>query len=123
MKILILAILLFVSGISESKSSRYDKKMDKFLEKAWNEMMSLSPESAAYNGDEDQAGKLTPVTPQFYQKNKEKMQDLFNELQSIKRSKLSRDHKISFDIFQDHFLLSMESIKAVEPKARSKEKQ
>jgi len=100
MKIIIITFFLLLSGLSESKMSRHDKKMDAFLEKSWNELLALNPQNASYHGDKSKAHLLTPTHSEYHEQRRATMAGILENLESIKRSKLSEQHKINYDMFK-----------------------
>lgn len=90
LRFLMIFLLLF-SGLCIAGNTRYDKKMLKFLESGWQEIQDLSYE----NKD----GELVSASEAYHLQVKAKLEELQKGLHKIKRSKLSSEQQINYDMF------------------------
>ena len=87
----LMIFLTVFSGYCIAGNTRYDKKMLNFLESGWQEIQDLSYE----NKD----GELTPASEAYILQVKAKLEELQKGLHKIKRSKLSSEQQINYDMF------------------------
>jgi len=102
MKFLLSMLTLFVLAFNlQAKSSKQDKKLESFLKQSWEYSLSRSPQSANYFGQKDQAGLLNNVSAEYKYETAQGYQILLDELNKIKRNKLSVENKINYDMSKD----------------------
>jgi uncharacterized protein (DUF885 family) len=99
--IIVLAVALLVSTGVAAKPSKNDKKLEKFLNEAWNYSLSRSPQAASYFGNNDSANQLDNESAEYKYATAEGLQTLLNQLETINREKLTTENKINFDMSKD----------------------
>ncbi|RDX36440.1 DUF885 domain-containing protein [Kangiella sp. HD9-110m-PIT-SAG07] len=97
-KKLMISGALLASSVTAIAGEDYSQWLNDFFEDVQEYRMSQNPVWAAREGDESAKGKLRDVSPAAFQARKAKLEELIEELNSIKRENLLADEQISYDM-------------------------
>ena len=99
MKTLMILSFLLMAIIHPAQSSKYDRKMQSLLDEGWDYSLSRSPQRANYFDKTKKSQLLDDVSAKYSQETAIGLQNLLDKLSKIKPEKLSKQHKINYDMY------------------------
>ncbi len=91
--------LLFVVALSQPvNASKYDKQLETLIDQSWEYSMSRSPQASSYHGNKKFDGQLNNNSSTYQKETAQGYQNLLGKLKEIKRSQLTTENKINYDM-------------------------
>jgi uncharacterized protein (DUF885 family) len=106
------SLLLLLCSVSfamkDTKSKPEDRRMQKFLEAEWEYVMKESPESATAVGFPGQDDRWTDMSREAIERRRKRTPETLKRLRTIKKSALSAEQRLNYDLFESELLLDIE---------------
>jgi uncharacterized protein (DUF885 family) len=101
MKNIISLFALLILNIQTVQSSEHDEKMQSLLDEGWDYSLSRSPQRANYFDKTKKSQRLDDVSAKYIQETAIGLQTLLDKLSKINPEKLSKQHRINYDMYQN----------------------